>query len=715
MFPLPLLTVPQVRSQGSARTRERLLNDRDTKILFNESISALNFLSCPQQQQPNQPQFAVRSLKSVPEPKRRAMSHILEECRQAARTFFLKKPGVSRPSRISPLEDAVPKQPCQDHASILADDCPAISELLHSNFTSYMPVDPSTAEWIEADQVSLPDSPTKVPLLSLLPPALAHKYADLHTLLRPVPPNELPKPAMLCEHSEYLKLLHRMKTAGMLRWTTHATVVSGLFMVKQGTKKRLIIDQRPLNAMLEEPEHVELPGPANVASIVNHVNSITSSARKLMRTKLYGFKLDLQSYYYQLEVPESWIDLMCLPAVRVSELNDSDLIARFGADTMVYPSLRVLAMGGSYSVLLGHEAHHNFLVTRTPLKRWPELVGSHAVRLDSGRAVAWMAYVDDLGVIGTRPNLLSRLQKQLIQLYAKAGLRIKVEKIVEPTTDFDLIGIMIDGKTGEVGVSLEKRMRLRQAIHELLVLPAVQPRLLAKIVGHLHWAFLPRRPLLSVFQRLYRSVRNLKQPARPLSSAERLELSRAAALLPLAQTNINLPFSTRVIATDACLSGGAVVSARVPEDSVIEDVKCITVQPAPMSDPVRVPKSSKRSEVSPELPQSLKSAKFRTIIQHRWHVQEHVNVLEARSALLALRWVSTLHCPPSKILFLTDSAVLAGAASKGRSSSPSLLQVLRKLAAIQLATGFVIAWRHIKTDQNPADGPSRAFEQYRHE
>jgi hypothetical protein len=60
-----------------------------------------------------------------------------------------------------------------------------------------------------------------------------------------------------------------------------------------------------------------------------------------------------------------------------------------------------------------------------------------------------------------------------------------------------------------------------------------------------------------------------------------------------------------------------------------------------------------------------------------------------------------------RLIVFGDSAVVMGACSKGRSGSPSLLGLLRRSAAIQMAFGLFPSYHHVPSAANPADGPSR--------
>ena len=95
---------------------------------------------------------------------------------------------------------------------------------------------------------------------------------------------------------------------------------------------------------------------------------------------------------------------------------------------------------------------------------------------------------------------------------------------------------------------------------------------------------------------------------------------------------------------------------------------------------------------------------FRT----RWKKEEHINVLEVRTVLLALqRKAGILSSWGKKHLIFVDSQVTLAAVSKGRSSASQINFLIRKMAGIALAFGFRIYMRRVPTKLNHADGPSR--------
>lgn len=88
--------------------------------------------------------------------------------------------------------------------------------------------------------------------------------------------------------------------------------------------------------------------------------------------------------------------------------------------------------------------------------------------------------------------------------------------------------------------------------------------------------------------------------------------------------------------------------------------------------------------------------------------KEHINSLELRAILTALKW-KIVHkgVTNKRFLHLTDSLVSLHALSRGRSSSRKLRATLARVNALLLASSSQGLWGYVHTDLNPADKPSR--------
>ena len=94
-----------------------------------------------------------------------------------------------------------------------------------------------------------------------------------------------------------------------------------------------------------------------------------------------------------------------------------------------------------------------------------------------------------------------------------------------------------------------------------------------------------------------------------------------------------------------------------------------------------------------------------------WHWtrgKEHINSLEMRAILNALRWrlehQQHLGC---RMIHLTDSLVCLHALTRGRTSSRKLRSTISRINALLLCSNAQMIWAYVATDCNPADKPSR--------
>ena len=93
-----------------------------------------------------------------------------------------------------------------------------------------------------------------------------------------------------------------------------------------------------------------------------------------------------------------------------------------------------------------------------------------------------------------------------------------------------------------------------------------------------------------------------------------------------------------------------------------------------------------------------------------WESPESINKLEVRAMSTALRWaLSSSLSIRRRLLLLSDSQAAVGAITKGRTSSHPLLCRLRPVNALLLASGVQLFVRWIRSEDNPADAPSRRF------
>eukprot|EP00438_Fugacium_kawagutii_P007570 Skav230247 [mRNA] locus=scaffold1266:12488:17642:+ [translate_table: standard] len=107
------------------------------------------------------------------------------------------------------------------------------------------------------------------------------------------------------------------------------------------------------------------------------------------------------------------------------------------------------------------------------------------------------------------------------------------------------------------------------------------------------------------------------------------------------------------------------------------------------------------------LPSTLWS--WRTICGWQWRgSKEHINVLELRAVLCALRWrICKQRIRNHKFIHMIDSLVCLHSLTRGRTSSRKMRRTLCKINALLLLSRNSGVWAYVHTSSNPADAPSR--------
>ena len=103
---------------------------------------------------------------------------------------------------------------------------------------------------------------------------------------------------------------------------------------------------------------------------------------------------------------------------------------------------------------------------------------------------------------------------------------------------------------------------------------------------------------------------------------------------------------------------------------------------------------------------------WKIVLSCQWKLEdEHINGLEARARLLALRRRSRSASRSKRFLRLTDSKVAIGSYAKHRPSSFN--HIVTRSAALQLAASMNPVLAFVRSGRNPADFPSRKLARFR--
>ena len=301
-----------------------------------------------------------------------------------------------------------------------------------------------------------------------------------------------------------------------------------------------------------------------------------------------------------------------------------------------------------------------------------------------------------------------------LDAYASEKLPLSIDKCFRYQEQFESWGTEIDGKTGHVGVNLEKRhqsCRLGLCISKQT---CVSKDLLQAFAGCLVHPFMHCRPLMSLFHRYHKFMSNIPEKGSvPLPPDIRDEIIGMCLFISLAHSNIRTPASRVISATDSTPGQAGGCSATVPSklsralfrrteekgtvgrlDSdlwgeMLEQENC----------PMRPPDydSNRLIEALPwTSPWSQKHTEL-----------HHINLQEALAVRFEMDRRVRAGQSNVRAVFANDSRVCVGAFSKGRSSSFQLNGLLRKCIFHRVLYGFHVGLIWVGTKFNPADYPSR--------
>jgi hypothetical protein len=609
-------------------------------------------------------------------------------------------------------DPALPVPPISEFAASSRGSCPPVAAS-DASFNAYVSAE-SVAVPLELGRLSLPTAGAQAVDFCSVCPSLAAQYSLPQSpgLLnaqaadrqgRSAGPGAEPPPRIyLRNQADYPALVNKLVESGTVVLTSERPVVMcGLFgVMKDDNTIRVIWDCRRSNTRFQPSPKVDLPSPEILASLQLREDE-----------RIFVGKEDVSQYYHRLLLPVWMRRYFGLPPVMV----DGQLL---------YPVARTLPMGFSHSVYIA-ETFHRHLVFPSVLPASAELLSVSA--LPSFAAVDdvfVLLYIDDAIFLGRSREAVARVQDAYRVRLRSVGLAIHPSKSQPPTLDpVKCLGFMVDGGNGRVELPQSTESFLLVATKQLLREGRCTGRAMFRLLGHWTWACMLARPALSVLRHCYRFAMIADKRSFSLWPSVRLELQVLVGLLPLLFRSLRVPWRASVFATDASQKGLGVCLVNVPVHSVRTLASSWPFSPPTSISPVSNPSGAAYALAAPvalppppPAPLSLgqavplfRSHSFHTVISARWRFQAHINQLECHAILTALRRALSSSFAASRLLMLTDSAVVHATLRKGRCRSPGLLNIYRKIAALSLATGVRVLSHWIPSHLNPADGPSRFF------
>ena len=730
IFPLPSLPMPYFSYSSSRRCIQRAQHSRSLVILINSVIISLNYLfnkNIFASSQCNSSSSASTSIPSIAQSRvisnlvihvkrfyRTDNAPLTHLCRrndghqryrpqcdasiitQLSHAFFQSFVNphavtVSHPSSPPPYQPYSEYDSDHTYSSTYSDIEPSSIPSLFS----YNGGNASSAVPLIASKVALPDTLHSIPMLSVLPPSIAAYYNNSSDLFDTSSQPEArasvqPKVARaFATHTEYISLIRRMRSVGMVNFTSSPTCVNGCFGVpKPDGDIRLVIDAQPANALFALPPHVDLPNPSHIA-LINTTQHRNQS--------FYVSKLDLSNFYHHIALPSFMQPYFALPPVRMSEVDsDSD------SSVLVYPMCTTIPMGWSHAVYVAQNIHLHILYSSNVLASSNNILYTHDLHLN--RTLHFI-YIDDLSLVSPDYEHCVATHKSIMHAYERAGFVVKRSKVIDPTDQpVEVLGVQLCGLTHTLHVSSTKLLALQRSTADLISHGRCSGHALSRIVGSWVWPCLIRRPSLSIFRQVYRFIAVADTRTFTVWPSVVRELTLLSFLAPLLRVSLCANDFDYLLATDASLSGGALVKTHMSSTAFLSSTAPLMRSVPPHIQPSLSP--LRRSEYTAAL-DGVGTYKWGTIASYKWNYQSHINVLEMNALLLGIRWASTYpRCMRSRVHCLVDSSTVYYSTHKGRSSS-QLSSSLQRLAAHIFAFDIILHTYWIPSAYNPADAPSR--------
>ena len=529
------------------------------------------------------------------------------------------------------------------------------------------------------------------------------------------------------EPSNLLALAKRMAAGGMLRAVPQALGVMPIFTVAKKASMtkdsvdvslRLIFDLRLEN---EGWRNAPWCGLGGVSSL-----SYLDVSEELQD----GFELlfavgDIPDYFYMLEIPEELSQYFTLEGLCAQDLRSAldPGVELPGEGDFI--ACRVLPMGYKWSVFIAQTVLEDVFeaggedVPGLNIER-RVMEGAALPQITRDDPVVHYNYIDDYGIIGIgragdhgADHPVQRARCAARELLRGCGFGVHKEAC---STRERMIGGDFDGT--EVLPNQDKVWLLIDGTKALCKKRRGRASLIESILGSFTWFFLLSRTALSVFNEIYPWCQRHRECTREMNIPDEIlrELACAAAIAPLVHADLAAKWYPETYMYDASMHGGAVIAttATVAEQRAEArwatragwcvwaggcEVDIEVEEGIVIGDRVRAPAVGEGWD---------DICRWHELFRWTWKFPEHINLLEMRTGLAALRRAA--RDPGSwgkRVLLIGDSLVTLGAFSKGRSSSAPVLHLCRRVAALSLGFSIRCYWRWIQTDRNHSDGPSR--------
>lgn len=330
---------------------------------------------------------------------------------------------------------------------------------------------------------------------------------------------------------------------------------------------------------------------------------------------------------------------------------------------------------------------------------------------------------EELEELRGKPSPGAEVVAKIRTAYDDVGLPRHSGKAVEQALKGECWGMEIDGSAGVVRPSLKRVIPLSNIILQLVQLGKASVGLLELVAGALCSVFQVRRRLMASLHEIYAAQRGRdRRDVVAMSSQLKDELMMSLALMMVSVIDMRLEPGEWLVATDASSTTEAGVACRVGKQRM-QEFQRYALQKGLWNRLVSPTRAylRERAELGEdeELPEELEynmHPLWQEIVETQAFEpfgkpevkkkREHINLKEISASLKAetrygRQW------PSSYFVNLQDSQVSLAALVKGRSSSWSINQKLRKSIPNHLGFNARPFYGFVRSKYNPGDDPTR--------
>jgi len=540
-----------------------------------------------------------------------------------------------------------------------------------------------------------------VPLEDVLPPNMRDYYRSSANIVRNPIPRRARKGVHLVSADVYPILLALLHERGMLSFGDASIpardgrgkpVYNGLFKISKGDHQwRLIMDGRPANSLLTEPENPGLPNPDTVLKDLQQL----CRSGQLSTENMLIWKRDIRNFYYRLKVPNWLRSYQCLPPMNDIQRRSFQLQAGSkSANGVGVPVLDCLTMGMSHSVTLA-QAVSRFQVQYVLSKLKPALTSR-----------MWVdAYIDDVNIVGPLEAGMETVEAIEQRFERELHLGFKASKNVDAAEAAEIVGVELRPKENSYGVAKRRQDLFSERVISVIRAGQASPAQIENLVGTFAWFALVKRIAYSYLEFSYVWLRQYDRhhldwhTPQVLWKSVKAEMKSWLKALPMCCSNL-LSTCIGSTITDASLYGCGVgfTSATTPWNRI---------QPANIQ--AGLPPAT--TALPPVKPWWFFQFLFEDK-QNRWNI----GIKELIGSLVGFRrarrsraagHVGSTH--PKRLTVFGDNIGVLSMIKKGRSKSPIANRFLKSWASIIMREKWTIDVYYVASANNPADIWSRSY------